>query len=346
MLKKETDMFYYIEFLRAIATVLIVNSHFKGVYPSDVLSFGGGLGLALFYMISGHLLTNINNETRFIGWYWKKIVRLYIPLYIVRIIEMIVGKTTIISFGDFFMSFIFPGTWFGGSMVILYVIYFLFVKYIFLRYKKKSVIVFSTFLVLGFAIFYVLKPSISTFSLEKMAIQSEFSIETPYLITQLIWMLCMLLGLYLKRYSNIHTKQSDRLLYLGSSIVFVALFMCTKILIKHGGCEKIQFLLPISYVGFSYSIFVCFMSNEALYQKIYRTTFGKLLGIISACSLEIYYTQFFWISKLKEMVFPLNLVALFIMIMLTAYIVHVISNWIIKKINNLSKQSLLASKKC
>lgn len=36
-------MLHYIELLRAFATVLVANSHFKGVYPNDILSFGGGV---------------------------------------------------------------------------------------------------------------------------------------------------------------------------------------------------------------------------------------------------------------------------------------------------------------
>lgn len=39
--------------------MFIANSHFKGVYPTDLLSFGGGFGLALFYMISGFLLADM-----------------------------------------------------------------------------------------------------------------------------------------------------------------------------------------------------------------------------------------------------------------------------------------------
>ena len=58
-------MIQFIEVLRAIATALIANSHFKGVYPTDLLSFGGGFGLALFYMISGFLLAKIKRITKF-----------------------------------------------------------------------------------------------------------------------------------------------------------------------------------------------------------------------------------------------------------------------------------------
>lgn len=73
-------MIQFIEVLRAIATALIANSHFKGVYPTDLLSFGGGFGLALFYMISGFLLANIKRSTKFTEWYFKKVARLYISI--------------------------------------------------------------------------------------------------------------------------------------------------------------------------------------------------------------------------------------------------------------------------
>lgn len=64
-------MLSYIEFLRAFATVLVANSHFKGVYPNDIFSFGGGFGLGIFYLISGYLLANIKPNTSFPKWYSK-----------------------------------------------------------------------------------------------------------------------------------------------------------------------------------------------------------------------------------------------------------------------------------
>lgn len=36
-------MIAYIDLLKCIAIGLVANSHCKGVYPSDVFSFGGGV---------------------------------------------------------------------------------------------------------------------------------------------------------------------------------------------------------------------------------------------------------------------------------------------------------------
>ena len=251
-------MLYFIEFLRAIATVLIANSHFKGVYPSDILSFGGGLGLALFYMISGYLLANINEKTSFSSWYVKKVIRLYIPLYLVKLIEMIMGRIKITSFEAFFKGFIFPGSWFGGSMVIMYVVYFLFVKYVYMRYGRKSIGRCGVLLILTFVAFFIMKPNISTFSLETLVTVPQFSIETPYLITQFIWMFCMLLGFYLRRYGKVRIIKREMLIYLGTSFICLFIFMCTKLVTKHYGYSNVQFLLAVSYVGFAYSLFVFF----------------------------------------------------------------------------------------
>lgn len=40
------ELFSFVELLRAIATILITNSHFDGVYPLDI-SWGGCPGVAL-----------------------------------------------------------------------------------------------------------------------------------------------------------------------------------------------------------------------------------------------------------------------------------------------------------
>ena len=104
-------MIQFIEVVRAIATMLIANSHFKGVYPADLLSFGGGFGLALFYMISGFLLANIKPNAKLTSWYTKKVVRLYIPLVILKLIEMLIGYLKIETVGQFFREFVFPASW-------------------------------------------------------------------------------------------------------------------------------------------------------------------------------------------------------------------------------------------
>ena len=74
-MKKETS----INFLRAIATLLITNSHFDALYPASLsfLGFGGLFGNCLFFYISGYCLTRPRDP--FPQWYGRRIVRVYTP---------------------------------------------------------------------------------------------------------------------------------------------------------------------------------------------------------------------------------------------------------------------------
>ena len=101
-------MYQFIEALRALAVVFIVNSHLKGVYPSDSFSFGAGMGLALFYMISGYLLAGAAKREHLGKWYVRKVLRLYIPLWIYKTVMVGVGYEAVHGFGGFFRSFLFP----------------------------------------------------------------------------------------------------------------------------------------------------------------------------------------------------------------------------------------------
>lgn len=74
-MKKETS----INYLRAIATLLITNSHFDALYPEELsfLGFGGLFGNCLFFFISGYCLTRPRDP--FPRWYGRRFVRVYTP---------------------------------------------------------------------------------------------------------------------------------------------------------------------------------------------------------------------------------------------------------------------------
>lgn len=65
------ELFSFVELLRAIATALITNSHFDGVYPLDI-SWGGCPGVALFFSISGFVLVKSVTRESFLPWWIKK----------------------------------------------------------------------------------------------------------------------------------------------------------------------------------------------------------------------------------------------------------------------------------
>lgn len=321
-------MICFIEWLRAIATALVANSHFKGVYPTDILSFGGGFGLALFYMISGYLLVNIREDTPFAKWYFPKLVRLYIPLWLFRTVELLVGYASIDSLAAFFKSFIFPGSWFGGSMVILYAVYFLLVRYWLKGGADRRTGIALVVFALAYCILFTIKPGIASFSIQSLRIEETFSIETPYLITQFVWLSCMVIGYWIRKKG---TQLRRCLPAVAVFVVSVLAFLGTKLLTRGGARVNLQFILGPVYVAFAISLFLLLARAEQWFQRCKERPWGKLVGLVSMCSLEIYYVQFIWIDWLKVLVFPVNLIVLTAGIVVTAYILHRISNWIVKR---------------
>lgn len=321
-------MLVFIEFLRAIATLLILNSHLKGVYPTDFLSFGGGLGLALFYMLSGYLLSNINENTKFVKWYLKKLLRLYVPLFLFRGFLVVVGYIKIASIMDFVRNFIFPTYWFVASMVIFYAIYYLFVKFIYRKFGKKAIIGTWFFCGLCFTVLYATQSPVGLFSLENLEFIEVFSLETPYVISQFIWFSAMLVGLYVKEFL-VMLKESEKKNYLNliNAILCVLLFLAVRIFERVD--IDLEFLLSISYIGFAYFLFRFFIGLENLLKGIQGKIYFKPIEIISMCSLEIFYVQFIWISLFKSIVFPLNILLLVAGTLFTGFILHIISNKVI-----------------
>ena len=273
--REEWKVFGFIVILRAIATALVANIHFKGVYPNDILSFGGGYGLALFYMISGYLLANINANSSLKEWYLPKLLRLYVPLYIVRIIELLVGYKEISTIEIFLREFIFPGSWFGGSMVFLYLLYFVIVKYWLKGRADYKLGVTITAATICYIAFFVAKPSIATFSIQSLAVEKQFSIETPYLITHFIWIVCMFTGYWLRKTEIKLNKNYPMVILLITSIL---VFLAVRLITRDGKHVNLEFALGPAYVGFALALFMLLMKKRVFVPRHFKNNHGQTVG--------------------------------------------------------------------
>lgn len=256
--------YLFVECIRAIAVILIINSHAKGIWPSDLLSFGGGLGLGLFYLLSGFLLKRgVYKSTSFVNWYMKKICRIYIPLWIYTTIEVILNYVEISSFQDVLYYYVFPTNyWFAISIVILYALYYRILK--FNLYKSSCTVVYVIFLICILFIFVIiLHPSIAFFSLEKLT-WNTFSLDPPYLCMQLIWLICMLIGStdISSIVNNKNTFYCYVLIFLG-----MVLYCVPKLVEKIYNWVIVEAFLPISYIIFSIGIFSLLQNKEDFFQK-------------------------------------------------------------------------------
>lgn len=299
----------------------------KGYILQTFFHSGGGFGLALFYMISGYLLANIRESTNFAKWYIKKLLNLYIPLWLIVGVEVLIGYIKINNVSYFFKRFFYPGMWFTASMIILYVFYYVFVKFIYNKHKEKSTYITIIVLLAAYLYLYFFRPAIATFSFEHLNLVETFSIETPYLITHLFWMGSMLIGLHIRKNWICGKKNMNPVLCLIivgiSMIIFAGQRFLEKMEYDFVSCFEI--LLPITYVAFAVGSFGFFMIFEERLKKIMHKPVGKAITAISHSSIEIYYIQFIWITYFKGLIFPINIMAIFIGMCVSAVAFHTIA---------------------
>ena len=77
-------MIFCVTFLRAIAACIITNSHYTGIYPTDLIANGGLFGDIIFFAVSGFCLYNVKKS--FVRWYGKRIYRIYVPVILITFV--------------------------------------------------------------------------------------------------------------------------------------------------------------------------------------------------------------------------------------------------------------------
>ena len=320
-------MYSFIELLRALATALITNSHFDGVYPWDI-SWGGCPGVALFFTISGFLLVKSVEYDYFFLWWIRKVIRLYIPLTIVNLI------TTAIGFRKLSISlFLFPvniDLWYVPILSILYIPYYYVVrmdkrrvsrpKLIEGGYRGVSILIAISIYIVMYLVMY----------------RDEFFVEPEIMFRALYGFTGMMIGslTYNRRISICESKKG--LLFLGSSIICCCGFLGIKLLMNRVGIVmKLQFMTQVFSVGFATFALFTGLCYEEKIKYFMKSIPGKIIGIISMCSLEVYLVQFPIIDYFRHVAFPANLILIIVTTILTAWIVHIVSNRLYKTLDPL-----------
>lgn len=316
---------FCIDVLKAVAVLLILNSHMKGVYPSDIVSFGGGFGLAVFYTVSGYLLSK-KPITCIKSWYLKKIMRLYIPIWIYGGFRVLTGIRQIYSVTEFIHVFVFPTYWFVASMVILYLVYYFVVGRI---NQNKNIINHILYVCLvAYTILYFCNIKFCFLSLESLEIEGR-GVETPYIIMLLIWFVCMLNGVRMRTLQGKIKSTSPREFILLA--VSVLLFLIVK-LISQRYIQQLEILLGIIYIVFADSLFKVAFGCEKILQKESNGIIGKFICLLSRASLEIYLVQIVIIRSFRDFIFPVNWVIICCLTIVAGFVLQKLSGVVYRKI--------------
>lgn len=285
-----------VDFVKFIATILVLNSHMGVCYGEySALATGGGIGDALFFFISGFTLF-MGKKLGFADWYKRRISRIYPAILAVGIAACLVFNK------DYtFMEVMFAGRyWFLQCILISYLLLFPIIKYnwnlkVFIPLSLISLITIYPFFDFNGAMFY--------------------GVDNYY--RWIFFFLVMLIG------CGVH-KIKDSVTYewwcIPLAVVCVVAWYGICYVTK--GTWIILSMIPL--VGICYLTYA--IGKSSLIYKLYESRiYGNVLYIIGSLCLESYMIQKYIFTDALNFLFPFNIPIIMIMVLVSAYLLHVLS---------------------
>lgn len=313
--QKEIKM---LNLLRLLAVVLVLNSHFDSLYPYplSLLATGGAAANSLFFAISGYLLTFKNDFSK---WFFRKIIRLYIPASIWTVIKYFIYGSYPGSFKDFFFDFIWPsGYWFLGAMVIFYALAYLIYRF----HGFDHIKIVSATILMVYAIYYVFLLDTSFWNCEASGL------TTIPALFKLIYLFFIFIIAYWMKTNKIVIHNQGFIFFAITAFILSAVI---KLLFSLDILPySIQFLTQFCNIVFALSFLVWGVGSEDRYNKFVPKGFINRIDKLSKYSFEFYIVQFLWIDIAKGLSFPVNIVFVLVMVIFSALILKAVSDLIEK----------------
>lgn len=312
----DSQRLYSLDFLKFVAALMITNSHFQPLYEdvSPSLATFGVHGNALFFFVSGYLLMigfMRKKELGFVDWYKKRMRRLWPSVFIWTIVSAAIwGMTLTVE-----KLVLFDGYWFLQAIVICYIVYYLIGRCESSLWGGKlrpMCLVFTASFLLTMICFFLMPKAEGSPFHTSLHFICHFSI--------------MVMGgiCYLTRDKLCCNKCWRDVLWMLLS--FVLYFLILKVGKGQDGIRyyvQIFALIPLhTFVYYLYKVSSYPWCNYCFHKKF----LGRTLSVIASLTLEIYIVQFAFITDSLNRLFPLNVVIVFGIIVLAAYILKVLTS--------------------
>ena len=161
----------------------------------------------------------------------------------------------------------------------------------------------------------------------------EFFVEPEIGFRLLYGFIAMMIGSLIYDYKNNERLKSRRAIWLCLGVASCGGFLMMKLLLNRIQIlMRFQFMTQVFGVAFAVFMMLAGIGYEMEIQKVVKMRTGRVIELISACSLEIYLVQFAIIGYLKRIIFPVNLIVILVATMGTAYLIHRLSNIVFRKI--------------
>lgn len=315
----------FILYLKALACILITNSHCRNIYPLFFLAVGGGHGNAIFFVLSGFCLATIN--TPFIVWMKRRVRRIIPPLISAIIMSLFIIRIEQINITGLCKYFIWVVNqyWFVFAILIFYPFYYVVFKKFSL---KKMMYVYGGILIIYmYAYCFVLDTKQFVIEREGFSPIKVFFYFSIFLTGGVIQKrLCLV-----KKIRNpIRTRNIVFMIIIVSGIIWASVYGL--ITIFNIGLN-LQFLIHVSIFIFS----VCILEFAIIEESIigFRTSLSRklktIVSIIADSTLEIYLVQVTFGKIIEKINFPFSL----LIFLVVAFAGGIFLNRTIKKIENI-----------
>lgn len=314
-------MIFFITVLRALAACIITNSHYTGVYPTDLIANGGLLGDVIFFAVSGFCLVNVKES--FPKWYAKRIVRIFPAVLIISVIYVSLGFHQIeLTPVGIFKAFIFPTNYhFVGSIILLYIPFYFVMK---VQKFRNNLPLIAMSVLSVYLLIYMLLYDKSYYHID--------NVREP--IIRFLFFFAMLLGAYFRDNLEKFRNKKSLISWALLPVLFVSYFASKLIFSKVNSITYLQIINQFMLFALLVVVFRCFCSLDSKLENLPKWI-KAIINFISGITLEIYLVQIGIIDKLNFFAFPFNWFLITVTIIVLAFLLHKISEFIQKPLAKL-----------
>ncbi len=305
-----------VDILKCLAALLITNSHMSMMYGKySFLATGGGIGDVLFFFCSGFtlFLKPLGGGSNFPNWYKRRINRIYPSIFAVAILACI--------FFDFhadIVDIILTRKYWFISCIMLYYIAIFFIGV----YCKDKIHLIALLVFIGSAAWFYMMYQEPKFTLYG----NRYAGGVNY-VRWLLFFNFMLLGAKMGALSKDEIKCNPKmdLVWLLCSVTLFYIIFIGSMRIK--SIALVQFLSVFPLLSSVYYFYKVGLSDWA--RKIYQNKYGYFfIRFVGGLCLEIYMIQYFLFTDKMNHLFPLNILIMFVMIILAAYLTRCLARLI------------------
>ena len=305
-----------IDILKFFAVFLIINSHMGSMYVNfHELATGGTIGNLLFFFCSGFtlFLKPFESVKAFPNWYKKRIIRIYPAVLAVAIV-------TCLFFGNnlnIVDIIICGGQWFVPAIMVMYV--FIYFVGLFARERVGWVIAIISLAVI---IWFYLMDRPFPFGM--------FGNESCN-IRWLLYFLFMFFGAWMGLHSAEHKSMAGRqwLNLILALLCIVAFYVISGLTDRY---RSVEYLHVFCFIPLLLGIYFLYWWCEGNFAKsIYNSKVGHfIIRFIGGLCLEIYLIQNWLITDKLNNLFPLNILIIFIVVVISAYLCRILARLILQ----------------